>query len=96
MKRLLIVAGLLLATPAGADEPGFPGREADPYLALGWCAAFVDRSYTGSLRSYLDFLRDACAFGYQEGHKHGYTICTDQGWENGFRQGRRPDRGNSQ
>jgi hypothetical protein len=93
VKWLLIVAGLLLAPPAKADEQEFHSREADPYMALGWCAAFVDRSYTGALRSYANFLRDACAFGYQEGHKDGYATCADDGWENGFRQSGRPDRG---
>jgi hypothetical protein len=79
--KVAIVAGaVFLYTVASAQET--KRIPFDGYRALGWCTDFVDQNYTGILHTdFAPFMRDACAFGYEEGYARGY--------EEGYRQGAR-------
>ena len=88
MKRILIVAGLLAASPVAAD--GFPepwSPEADE-ARKAFCAtvyplppSFWDQSLSPAMQELLD--REsvaACLFGYGHGCHHGYTAGRTEGY----------------
>ena len=100
MKRILIVAGLLAATPVAADDSSFPRpwtKEADE-ARKAFCATLYPTPPSLRLEGLSPEAQElldresvaACLFGYGHGYQHGYTAGRTEGYFAGFQQGRHP------